>query len=270
MSKAEVEAFEKEFPDGVQHLPMTAGNIAVCYNVPGGPADLKLSRDAYVHIYLGTITDWNDPAIAASNPGATLPALPITVVRRAEGSGTTFAFTSHLAAVNPKEWVGEEGKPLVGKSIKWPVGLGAKGNSGVAALIQQTPGAIGYLEFGYAELTKLPDGSPLPIARLENKAGRYVRPSAQSGLAALEKVALPANLCPLIPDPADPDAYPIVTYTWLLCHKNYHDERKAKEVRALLAYCLTDGQELAAELGYIPLPKAVAQKVLKAAEAIAP
>jgi phosphate transport system substrate-binding protein len=270
MSKAEVKAFEERFPDGVLQLPMTAGNIAVCYNLPGGPPDLRLSRDALLQIFLGTATEWNDPVIAACNKGASLPETPITVVRRAEGSGTTFAFTSHLAAVSPKEWVGEDGKALVGKSIKWPCGIGAKGNAGVAALIQQTPGAIGYLEFGYAELTQLPDGSPLPIASLENKGGNFVKPSAESGLAALEGLQLPADLCLQVPDPAAPKAYPIVTYTWVLCHKDYHDERKAREIKALLAYCLGEGQMLAAELGYIPLPRATVQKVRHAAESIAP
>src|SRR5262249_23608474 len=154
--------------EGVLMLPMTAGSIALCYNAPGAPSDLKLSRDVYVGIFLGNIRNWNDPTIADLNRGATLPDLPITVVRRAERSGTTYVFTNHLAAISP-EWKKTAGS---GKSLKkWPVGIGGKGNAGVAALIEQTPGAIGYLEFGYAELLHM------PTARLQNKSGNYVAPS---------------------------------------------------------------------------------------------
>src|SRR5262249_1427910 len=146
-------------PAGVQLLPMTAGSIAVSYNLPDGPPELRLSRKALVAILLGQVTEWNDPAIAECNPGARLPERTITFVRRAEGSGTTFAFTNHLTTMSA-EW--KKG-PGAGKTVVWPVGIGAKGNSGVAALIQQTPGALGYVETGYAELTHL------PMAAIENK-----------------------------------------------------------------------------------------------------
>jgi phosphate transport system substrate-binding protein len=263
MSDKEIEEAEKKNPHRghVLLLPMTAGSVAVCYNVPGAPRDLKLSRQAYVDIFLGKIDNWNDSAIAALNPGAELPDLPITVVRRSEGSGTTFAFTNHLSTAS-KEWKDKVG---VGKSVTWPVGIGGKGNAGVAAWIDQTPGAIGYLEYGYAELLGL------ATARLENKAGRYVAPNLESGLAALEGVSIPDNLRVWIPDSPGTDAYPIVTYTWMLCYTNYHDKpERAAALKQVLKFCLTEGQKWSAELGYLPLPTPVAERALEAVEKIKP
>lgn len=213
MSDKEIEKVK----GGVQLLPMTAGSIAVCFNIPDGPKELKLSRRTYPDIFLGKITSWDDPAVARDNRGVSLPDLPITVVRRAEGSGTTYAFSNHLAAVS-KEWKAERG---VNKSINWPKGMiGARGNAGVAALIQQTPGAIGYLEYGYAEL------SHLPTAALENKAGKFVTPGVDSGKAALAGAKFPdkgPRLRIWLPDPEGEAAYPIVTYTWLLCYPHYQN-----------------------------------------------
>lgn len=245
---------------GVQMLPMTAGSIAICYNVPGGPDQLRLSRRVYVDIFLGKVETWDDPAIASCNPGIHLPALPIFVARRADGSGTTYAFTNHLSAIS-SEW---KTGPGTGKSVVWPKGLGAKGNAGVAALIQQTPGAIGYLELGYAEL------SHLPMALLENKAGLYIGPNSESGQAALAGAKIPANLAISVPDPEGRYAYPIVTYTWLLCYKKYSDPRIAEELKKMIRFCLTDGQKYSGELGYIPLPENVTARVLQAADTIEP
>jgi phosphate transport system substrate-binding protein len=254
----------EKVPHGVVQLPMTAGMIVLCYNVPGGPASLRLSRDTYVDIFLGHIDNWNDKAIAADNPDASLPDLPITVVRRAEGSGTTYAFTNHLTKINDK-WKNGPGK---GKSVVWPVGVGAKGNDGVAALIQQTPGAIGYLEFGYGKL------SNLPMARLENKRGKFLEPNPSTGLEAIKmkkddkgNPVIPKDFFIEIPDPESESAYPIVTYTWMLIKKNY--STKAKDVRAapalrdVLIYCLTDGQKLSEEIYYLPLPEELAKEVLQ-------
>jgi phosphate transport system substrate-binding protein len=263
MSDKEIEEAEKKNPkrEPVLLLPMTAGSVAICYNVPGAPRDLKLSRRVYLDIFLGKITDWNDTAIAALNPEAQLPDLPITVVRRSDGSGTTFAFTNHLSTAS-KEWKDKVG---VGKSVTWPVGIGGKGNAGVAAWIDQTPGAIGYLEYGYADLVGL------AMARLENKAGRYVAPSLESGLAALTGVEIPANLRVWIPDPPGADAYPIVTYTWILCYTNYDDKpERAAALKQVLDFCLTEGQQWSAELGYLPLPAEVAERARKAVERIKP
>jgi phosphate transport system substrate-binding protein len=243
---------------GALMLPMTAGSIVLAYNLPGGPSDLKLSRDAYAGIFLGKVTKWNDPAIAAANPGTTLPDTPITVVSRSDGSGTTFVFTSHLSAIS-EEW---KNGPGSGTSVQWPVGVGGKGNAGVTALLKQTPGAIGYVEYGYAQQTGL------TTATLQNKSGAYVKADLESGKAALESVTLPANLRAWIPDPTSPAAYPIVTYTWLLCHPKYVDAKVASALKGVIRYGLNEGQKFSAELGYIPLPTAVAADVLKAAEQI--
>jgi phosphate transport system substrate-binding protein len=245
---------------GVQLIPLTAGAVAVSYNLPGNPAKLRLSRKALVAIHLGNITNWNDPAIAATNPAISLPDLDITVVRRSEGSGTTYAFTNHLSAISP-EWKKEPG---VGKSVVWPVGIGAKGNAGVAALIQQTPGAIGYVESGYAELTHM------PVVALENQSGAFVLPTIESSRKALAEAQLPANLRAWVPDPKGQEAYPIVTYTWLLCFKHYEDPRVAETLKNVIRYCLTDGQKLSAELGYVPLPEQVAANALRALNDITP
>lgn len=244
---------------GVVLLPMTAGSIVLAYNLPG-VAELKLSRAAYGDIFLGRIRKWNDPAIAAANPGVTLPGTPITVVSRSDGSGTTYVFTNHLAAVNGA-W---KSGPGVGTSVPFPVGVGGKGNAGVTALVKQTPGAIGYVEFGYAEQTKM------PMAVLENRSGKYVKADLTSAQAALADVKLPPDLRAWIPDPAGEAAYPIVTYTWLLCNKQYADAKVSAALKAVIRYGLTDGQKISGELGYVPLPEAVAKTVLEASATIAP
>jgi phosphate transport system substrate-binding protein len=260
MSDKEIAKAMEENPKrkGILMLPMTAGSIAICYNLKNIP-ELKLSREVYVDIFLGKITTWDDPAIAKLNPGVDLPDKPIAVVRRADGSGTTFAFTNHLSAISP-EWKERVG---VGKAVTWPVGIGGNGNSGVAAWIDQTPGAIGYLEYGYAEL------SGLSMAALENKAGNYVLPTLESGQAALAGVVLPENMRAFIPDPPGKNAFPLVTYTWLLCFKDYSDTPdEATALRDVIRYCLTEGQIFSKELGYIPLPPEVAKRVLKAVDEI--
>ena len=243
--------------DGVVLLPMTAGSVVLAYNLPG-VSELKLSRQAYADVFLGKITKWNDPAIAATNAGVTLPDSPITVVSRSDGSGTTFVLTNHLSAVS-EAW---KNGPGVGTSVQFPVGVGGKGNAGVTALVKQTPGAIGYVEYGYAQQTKM------PTAVLENKSGKYVEADLKSSQAALAGVELPANLRVWIPDPAPADAYPIVTYTWLLIRLKYDDANVASALKQVVRYGLTDGQKLSAELGYIPLPDAVTKTVLEAAEKI--
>jgi phosphate transport system substrate-binding protein len=263
MSDKEIKEAEEKNPQRgrVLLLPMTAGSIAICYNVSGAPRNLKLSRQVYVDIFLGKITEWNDPAIAALNPEAKLPDMPITVVRRSDGSGTTFAFTNHLSAIS-KEWKENVG---VGKSVSWPVGIGGKGNPGVAAWIDQTPGAIGYLEFGYADLLHL------PMAKLENKSGNSVAPSLETGQAALKDVEIPENLRVWIPDPPGATAYPIVTYTWILCYTHYETEpERAAALKEVLTFCLTEGQQWSEELGYIPLPAEIAERARKAVQEIKP
>jgi phosphate transport system substrate-binding protein len=240
--------------DGVVLLPMTAGAIVLAYNLPNVPADLKLSRDAYLGIFLGKITSWNDPTITKINPGVNLPDTKITVVSRSDGSGTTFVFTSHLSAIST-EW---KNGPGAGKSVNFPVGVAGKGNPGVSALIKQTPGAIGYVEYGYAVQANM------PMAMLENKSGKYVKPDLNTGKDALASVQLPENLRAWVTDPAGPNSYPIVTYTWLLCYKKYQNAKTADTLKSVIKYGLTRGQSFSADLGYIPLPGNVVDDDMKA------
>jgi phosphate transport system substrate-binding protein len=244
--------------DGVVLLPMTAGAIVLAYNLPGITTDLNLSREAYAGIFLGKITSWNDPAITKTNPGANLPDTKITVVSRSDGSGTTFVFTSHLSAISD-DW--KKG-PGPGKSVNFPVGVAGKGNPGVAALIKQTPGAIGYVEYGYAVQAKM------PMALLENKSGKLVKADLTTGKDALASVQLPENLRAWVTDPAGPESYPIVTYTWLLCYKKYDNGKTSDTLKSVIKYGLTKGQSFSADLGYIPLPASVIDADMKALEQI--
>jgi phosphate transport system substrate-binding protein len=246
--------------DGVVLLPMTAGSVVLAYNLPGFTGDLRLSREAYAGIFLGTITSWDDAKIAAANPGVTLPNTKITPVTRSDGSGTTFVFTNHLSAISPA-W---KSGPGVGTSVNWPAGVAGKGNPGVTALIKQTPGAIGYVEFGYAKQTGM------PMAVLENKSGKYVKVDLASQQAALASVEMPPDLRAWAPDPSAADAYPIVTYTWLLAYKKYAKPEVAATLKGVIKYGLTEGQKFSDELGYIPLPAHVGELVAKAAEQITP
>lgn len=240
-------------------LPMTAGHIVLAYNL-AEVKDLKLSREAYVGIFLGEVTKWNDAKIAKSNPGVKLPATDITPINRSDGSGTTFVFTQHLSAVSEKWKAG----PGTGKSVTWPAkaAVGGAKNDGVAALIQRTPGAIGYIEFVYAAT------SNQPTAWLENKAGKFVAPTPEAAAAALAHVELPEDLRAWVTDPTGDDAYPIATYTWVLAKKKYGDKSKSDALKTLLKWCLGDGQKLSTELHFLPLPDAVTSRVLKAVDGI--
>lgn len=246
--------------DGAVLLPMTAGSVVLAYNLPGFTGELRLSREAYVGMFTGTITSWNDPKIAATNPGVQLPDTKVTIVTRSDGSGTTFAFTNHLSAISAA-W---KSGPGVGTAVNWPTGVGGKGNPGVTALIKQTPGAIGYVEFGYAKQTGM------PMAVLENKSGKYMKADLASEQAALAGVEMPPDLRAWAPDPSGADAYPIVSYTWLLAYKKYAKPEVAATLKAVIQYGLTDGQKFSEELGYIPLPAPVGAAVAKAAEQITP
>ena len=241
---------------GVQLLPMTAGSIVITYNLPD-VKDLKLSREAYSGIFLGTVKKWNDQRIAKANPGVKLPDTAINVVVRADSSGTTFVFTQHLSAISPEFAKG----PGVSKMPNWPVGTRSKGNEGVTASVKTTPGSVGYIEYGYAK------SQAMPMATLENKSGAYVEPTTASGQAALASAELPDNLIAWVSDPAPKDAYPIVTYTWLLVNKKY-DKSKLPVLQDLLKYSLTDGQKDAEPLGYIPMPAPVIEKVKAAVDTL--
>ena len=238
--------------EGVQLLPMTAGEIVLAYNLPGVDG-LKLPRDVYPEIFLGKITKWNDEKIVKANPGVKIPETPITVVTRSDKSGTTFGFTGHLSAVSSefKSTVGQD------KMVQWPATNMVKGkkNDGVSSAIRQTPGAIGYTEYGYATLNKL------PMACLENKAGKFVCPGPKGGAAALANAVLPENMIVFIDDPDGADSYPIVTYTWMMFYKKNKDAQTAEALRKMVVYCLDEGQKIADKAGYIPLPSSVVEKV---------
>ncbi len=237
---------------GVQLLPMTAGSIVLAYNLEGVD-HLKLTREAYVGIFLGKITKWNDAKIAAANPGASLPDGSVNVVVRADGSGTSYVFSKHLSALS-EAFAKEVG---TNKQPNWPVGTKANKNDGVAASLIQTPGSIGYIEYGYAKLNP----SKLKMAELQNKAGKFVEPTIASGKAALAAATLPEDMIVWVSDPEGDASYPIVAFTWIICYKQYADAKKAAALKDVLAYCLTEGQKASESLGYIPLPESVAERV---------
>ncbi|WP_302117290.1 phosphate ABC transporter substrate-binding protein PstS [Allorhodopirellula heiligendammensis] len=239
---------------GVVLLPLTAGSVVLAYNLPSLEQPLKLSREAYSKIFLGEIARWNDPVIAEMNEGADLPDLPVTVVVRADSSGTTYVFTNHLSAISK----GFASGPGTGKSVSWPESdkfIAAPKNDGVTATIMQTPGAIGYVEFGFAAQAKL------PMAGLENQSGKVIAPTLENAAAALATVAMPEDMRAWLPDPVGEQAYPIVSYTWLLCYQKYDDENKAQALKDLVRWCLTTGQSSAPEMGYVALPPNVIESV---------
>lgn len=243
--------------EGVQLLPMTAGEIVLAYNLKGVD-HLNIPRKIYPAIFLGKIKKWNDPAIVSANPGVSLPDKDITVVARADSSGTTFVFSKHLSTISPefKNSVG------VGKTLNWPADakmVKAPKNDGVTATIKQTPGAIGYIEYGFARMSKL------PMASLENKDGKFVAPGLEGGQAALAGAEIPENMIVWLSDPSGEASYPIATYTWMLFYKKYEDAKKAEILRNMVTYCLDEGQKIADQAGYIPLPSNVVESVRKAA-----
>jgi phosphate transport system substrate-binding protein len=243
---------------GVVLLPATAGSIVLAYNLPGIET-LKLSRESYVGIFLGKINKWNDPAIAKTNQGVKLPNMSITVCERSDGSGTNFVFTKHLSTISPEfqDKVGE------GTSVTWPTGVAGKGNDGVTALIKQNKGAIGYVEYGYAQQNKL------SFAQLQNKAGEFVIATTASGAATLATTQFPANLLRAWPsDPEGKDCYPIATFTWLLLYKKYDNGQTGEAVKKFVNWGLADGQKFSEELGYIPLPKEIVDKDMEALKTV--
>lgn len=244
---------------GVLLLPVTAGGIVLAYNLPG-VTDINLPRTVYTDIFLGKIKTWDAPEIKAANPNVNLPSLPITVVHRSDGSGTTGVLTKHLAAISP-EWKSKVGE---GTAVSWPVGVGGKGNEGVTAQITQSQGAIGYIEYGYAKQNNI------SFATLENKAGQFVKYNDESASQTLGAIQLPENLRAFVPDPDGEGSYPIVSFSWILAYRNYPDPVKAKAMEAAIEYALTEGQKISGELGYIPLPQSVAERVAATADQISP
>ncbi|WP_088894232.1 phosphate ABC transporter substrate-binding protein PstS [Leptolyngbya ohadii] len=238
---------EKYGADPIQ-VPVTGGSIVMAYNLDGVD-DLQLPREAYCGIVTGEITRWNDPAIAAANKGANLPDQEIQFVHRSDGSGTTFGFTNHLKAACPN-W-----KAGASKAVEWPVGTGAKGNEGVTAQVQQTPGAIGYTEFSYASQ------NGLKMAALENKSGNIIEPTPEAGALAFKGQTVPEDFALLVPDPADAQAYPITTLTWLLLYPEYQDAAKGEVIKSVVNWTLDNGTPTAKELGYLPVDTDLAGRV---------
>lgn len=229
------------------HIPMTLGAVVLTYEVPGVGTGLKFSQEVVANIFLGKITNWNDAKIAALNPGVKLPATPITVAYRSDASGTTNVFTEYLAKISP-EWKSSVGS---GKSVKWPVGLGGKGNEGVTGLVKGTPGGIGYVELAYANQNKM------PVAVLRNRAGKFMTPSLEGVTAAAAGQKLSDDLTLSITDSPSPAAYPISAFTYLLVYKEQQDATKGKALVDYLWWAIHDGQKLGAPLDYAALPKDV-------------
>jgi phosphate transport system substrate-binding protein len=237
----------------VIQIPESAGPVVITYNLPELKQPLQISGETLANIFLGNVKTWHDPALVKENPGVTLPATKVTVVHRAEGSGTSNAFTTYLASVSP-EWQTKVGK---GNSVQWPIGLGGKGSEGVTGQVRQTPGAIGYVELTYAEQNKL------PVASIGNKAGKFVVPSTTSTTAAISAFAdqlAKDPRTPIVNPPASAsDAYPISTLTFLIIPKDGTDPAKRAAVKGFIQYIITDGQTIAGTLSYAPLPDAVKQ-----------
>jgi phosphate transport system substrate-binding protein len=230
----------------VLHFPTVMGAVVITYNVPDIARPLNLSGDVVADIFSGKITKWNDARIVAQNRGVALPNSDILVVHRSDGSGTTYIFSDYLSAVSPS-WSGSLGK---GKEIKWPVGLGAKGNEGVAGQVKQTPGSIGYVELAYAKQNKL------AFANLRNAAGRYITPSIASVTAAAAGAKLPKNTdyrVSIVNAPGK-DSYPISSFTWILAYQNQPDRVKGAKLVNFLRWAYRDGEKSAATLDYAPIP----------------
>jgi phosphate transport system substrate-binding protein len=241
----------------ILHFPTVAGAVVVTYNLPGVSQPLNLDGETVVNIFLGNVRRWNAPEIAALNPGVALPDREVIVVHRSDGSGTTYVFTDYLTAVSPA-WARGPGR---GKEVSWPVGLGGKGNEGVAGQVKQTPGAVGYVELAYASQNQL------PAASIRNSSGNFIRPTIESITAAISAAAetLPANTDYRISivDPPGADAYPISSLTWLLVYEQQRDSTKARRLADFLRWAFTEGEERAAALDYAPLPETMRQQLLQ-------
>ncbi len=250
----------KEFSSPILHIPITAGAVVIAYNLPGNPK-LRLTGEIIADIFLGKITNWNDPKIKELNPEVNLPDLTIVVVHRSDGSGTTFIFSDYLCKVS-EEWKNLVGR---GKSLNWPSGLGAKGNPGVAGLVKQLPGAIGYVELIYALSNKM------PYAEVRNKAGNFIDPSIKSvSLAADTK--LPDDMRVSLTDTSAEFGYPISGFTWILVYKDLKKggltEEKAQALVKLLWWMIHEGQKYTEELHYAPLSQEATRKAEKIIESI--
>ena len=243
----------------VLHLPTVLGAVVPAYNIPGFKGELKFTSDILAGIYLSKITSWNDAAIAKVNPGVSLPNQPIVVVHRSDGSGTTYIFTDYLSKVSP-DWKGSVGK---GTSVSWPVGMGAKGNEGVAGMIRQMDGAFGYIELIYALQNNITYGT------VKNSSGNFVKASLASTTAAAASMkTMPADFRVSITNAPGADSYPICSFTWLLVPQEWKDKGKEKVFADFLNWMLDQGQGFTAQLNYAPLPDSVKEKEKAAIQTI--
>jgi len=240
-------------PGRLYHIPTVMGSVAIATNLPGVSGAVKITPDVLAEIFLGKISKWNDARIASINPGVTLPDLPVVVVHRSDGSGTSFIFTDYLSSVSG-EWKLRVGK---GTSVNWPAGLGGKGNEGVSGLVKQTPGGLGYCELSYAIKNNL------SVVALQNKSGKFIEPSIESTSKAAEGVEIPSDFRVSIVNSPNPEAYPISGFTWLLVYRNMEDKAKARELVEFIRWAIHDGQKYAPDLLYSPLPADVVEKIDK-------
>jgi phosphate transport system substrate-binding protein len=260
MSDAQLQEAKGKQGTDVLHIPTVMGADVVAYNLPAAGKDLRLTPDVLAGIFLGQITNWNDSKITAINPGKNLPDEAIIVAHRSDGSGTTYIFTDYLNKVS-KTWAMYVGK---GTSVNWPAGLGGKGNEGVAGIVKQTEGAIGYVELAYAVKNNL------PYALIQNKEGAFVEATFESVSAAAAGASknMPEDLRVSITNPEGKDSYPISGFTWLLIYQNMKDKSKAQEIVKFLRWAMAEGQSYTKDLYYAPLPEAVVKLCLKKIDTI--
>lgn len=238
-------------PRKLLHIPTVAGADVLTYNLPDSPR-LKVDGATIADIFLGKVTKWNDPRLQSQNPDVKLPAMDIVVVHRSDGSGTTYIWTDYLSSVSP-EWQEKVGR---GTSVKWPTGLGAKGNEGVTGQVKQLPGAVGYVELVYAKQNHL------PYADIKNAAGKYITPSIESVTQALAAAQVPDDFRFSMVNPPGEQAYPIAGATWLLVYEEQNDPAKGRKLVEFLNWAMTKGEGMAASLDYAPLPPNVVERVL--------
>jgi phosphate transport system substrate-binding protein len=249
MNDDQLKAFQDKHGFGILHFPTVLGADVPTYNIPGVTSELNFTPDAIAGIFLGKVTKWNDPAIAGANAGVKLPANDIVVVHRSDGSGTTYIWTDYLSKVSD-DWKNKVGK---GTSVNWPVGLGGKGNEGVAGLIKQTPNSFGYVELIYAIQNSMPYG------KVKNSSGTTVKADLASVTAAAAGAAkdMPADFRVSITNAPGKNAYPISSFTWLLIPEKFSDAGKRDAIKGFVAWMLTDGQNQTEALSYAKLPKEV-------------
>jgi phosphate transport system substrate-binding protein len=240
----------KKAPGELLHIPTVLGAVVATYNLPGSPK-LRFSGDVLAGIFLGKITKWSDARIKALNPSVALPDQPIVVVHRSDGSGTTYIWVDYLCKVSP-EWAQKVGK---GTSVNWPVGLGGKGNEGVAGQVKNAPGALGYVELAYAITNKL------PAAAVKNQAGKFVEATIESTTAAAAAATMPEDFRVSLTNPPGDDAYPIASFTWLLLYKDQPNEAKGRALTRFLWWAIHDGQKFPPALLYAPLPAPVVKQI---------